>query len=119
MLYTIGITIWKIFLLLFSKGKVSILAHYTNSFTNRTPKKGKLQRILKLMFIFLKAFRDSFVTVAEATSQSSTDARSKLHKIEVTEEGLLLGKSAEYTASQAHRLTPATMTQPSIPLLAT
>jgi hypothetical protein len=29
----------------------------------------------------------------------------KLHKVEAAEEGLLLGESAEYTASQAHRPT--------------
>ena len=53
----------------------------------------------KLMFIFLEAFRDPFVTAAEAASQSSSDTRANLHKVEAAEKGLLLVKSAEYTAS--------------------
>jgi hypothetical protein len=68
------------------------------------------------LFIFLGAFTDSFVTTTEAASQSSSGTRSNLHKVEAAEEGLLLGKSAEYTASQEHRPTPVPMTHPLIPL---
>jgi hypothetical protein len=71
------------------------------------------------LIIFLKAFRDSFVTATEATSQLTTDAIAKLHKVEAVEEGLLLGESAEYTDSQAHRPTPTPKTQPSFPTHAT
>ena len=71
------------------------------------------------MFIFLEAFRDPFVTAAEAASQSSSDTRAKLHKVEAAEEGLLLGESAEYTASQTHRPTLVSTTHPSIPPPAT
>jgi hypothetical protein len=53
------------------------------------------------MFIFLEAFSDPFVPVIEAASQSSLGTKVKLHKVEAAEEGLLLGESAEYTASQA------------------
>nr|CAB3454109.1 unnamed protein product [Digitaria exilis] len=42
-----------------------------------------------------------------------------LYKVEAAEEGLLLGADAEYTASQAHRPTPAPTTQPSNPTPAT
>jgi hypothetical protein len=35
--------------------------------------------------------------------------------VEAAEEGLLLGESAEYTASQAHLPTPVPTTHPSIP----
>jgi hypothetical protein len=59
----------------------------------------KLQRSLKLMFIFLEVFRDSFVTAVESASQSSPGTRANLHKVEAAEEGLLLGGSAEYTDS--------------------
>jgi hypothetical protein len=62
------------------------------------------------MFIFLEAFRDPFVTAAEAASQSSSGTRANLHKAEAAEEGLLLGESTEYTASQAHRPTPVPTT---------
>jgi len=103
----------------FEKENVLILLHYTGSFTNRTPKKGKLQRSPKLLFIFLETFRDPFVTATEAASQSSSGTRANLHKAEAAEEGLLLGESAEYTASQAHRPTPVPTTHPSIPPLAT
>jgi hypothetical protein len=71
------------------------------------------------MFIFLEAFSDPFVAVVEAASQSSSGTKAKLHKVEAAEEGLLLGKSAEYAASQAHRLTPVPTTHPSIPPPAT
>jgi hypothetical protein len=71
------------------------------------------------MFILLEAFRDSFVTAAESASPSSLDTRTNLHKVEAAEEGLLLGESAEHTASKAHRPTPIPTTHPSIPLLAT
>ena len=43
------------------------------------------------MFIFLEAFRDPFVTVAETISQSSSGTRANLHKVEAADEGLLLG----------------------------
>ena len=66
------------------------------------------------MFIFFEAFRDPFVTAAEAASQSSSGTRANLHKVEAAEEGLLLGESAEYTASQAHRPTPVPTMHPSI-----
>ena len=65
------------------------------------------------MFIFLEAFRDPFVTTAEAASQSSSGTRANLHKVEAADEDLLLGESAEYTASQAHRPTPVPTTHPS------
>jgi hypothetical protein len=71
------------------------------------------------LFIFLEAFTDSFVTAAEPASRSSPSTRANLHKVEAAEEGLLLGESAEYTASQAHRPTPISMTHPSIPPPAT
>jgi hypothetical protein len=71
------------------------------------------------MFILLEAFRDPFVTAAESTSQSLLDTRVNLHKVEAAREGLLLGESAEYTASQAHRPTSVPMTHPSIPPPAT
>ena len=67
------------------------------------------------MFLFLEAFRDPFVTAAETASQSSSSIRANLHKVEATEEGLLLGESTEYTASQAHQPTPVPTTHPSIP----
>ena len=63
------------------------------------------------MFIFLEVFRDPFVTAAEAASQSSSSIKANLHKVEAAEEGLLLGESAEYTASQrssSSRLTEST-----------
>ena len=66
------------------------------------------------MFIFLEAFRDPFVTAAEAASQSSSGTRANLHKVEAAEEDLLLGESAN-TASQAHRPTPVPTTHPPIP----
>jgi hypothetical protein len=67
------------------------------------------------LFIFLEAFNDPFVTTVEAASQSSSGTRAKLHKVEAAEEGLLLGESAEYAASQAHRPTPVPTTHPSLP----
>jgi hypothetical protein len=67
------------------------------------------------MFVFLEAFRDTFVTAAESASQSSSGTRANLHKVEAAEEGLLLGESVEYIVSQAHRPTPVPMTHPSIP----
>jgi hypothetical protein len=67
------------------------------------------------MFIFLEAFSDPFVAAVEAASQSSSGTKAKPHKVEAAEEGLLLGKSAEYAASQTHRPTPVPMTHPSIP----
>jgi hypothetical protein len=67
------------------------------------------------MCIFLKAFSDPFVAAVKATSQSSPGTRAKLHKVEAAVEGLLLGESAEYNASQAHRSTPIPTTHPSIP----
>jgi hypothetical protein len=54
------------------------------------------------MFIFLEAFNDPFVPVVEAASQSLLGTKAKLHKVEAAKEGLLLGESVEYTASQAH-----------------
>jgi hypothetical protein len=52
------------------------------------------------MIIFLKALRDTFVTTAEAASQSSSDARAKsIYKVKAAKEGLLLGESAKYIAS--------------------
>ena len=65
------------------------------------------------------AFRDPFVTAAEAASQSSSGTRANLHKVEAAEEGLFLGELAEYTASQAHWSTPVPTTHPSIPPPAT
>jgi hypothetical protein len=47
------------------------------------------------------------------------ETRANLHKGEAAEEGLLLDKTAEYTASQAHRPTPVPTTHPSIPPPAT
>jgi hypothetical protein len=82
-------------------------------------RKEKLQRSVKLMFIFLEASIDSFVTAAESASQSSPRTRANLHQVEAAEEGLLLGESAEYTASQAHRPTQVPTTHPSIPPPAT
>jgi hypothetical protein len=57
------------------------------------------------LFIFLEAFKEPFVTAVEAASQSSSGTRANRHKVEAAEEGLLLGKSVEYTASQTHRPT--------------
>jgi hypothetical protein len=37
------------------------------------------------LFIFLEAFRDPFITAAEAASQSSLGTRSNLHKVEAAE----------------------------------
>jgi hypothetical protein len=71
------------------------------------------------LFIFLAAFNDPFVATVETASQSSPGTRAKLHKVEAAEDGLLLGESAEYAASQAHRLTPVPMTHPSFPPPAT
>jgi hypothetical protein len=71
------------------------------------------------MFIFLEVFRDPFVVAAEDASQSSSGTRANLHKVEAAEEGLLLGKSIEYTASHAHQPTLVPTTHPSIPPLAT
>jgi hypothetical protein len=71
------------------------------------------------LFIFLEAFSDPFVAAVEAASQSSSGTKAKLHKVDAAEEGLLLGKSAEYAASQAHRLTPVPTMHPSIPPPAT
>jgi hypothetical protein len=82
-------------------------------------RKGKLQRSLKLLFIFLEASRDSFVTAAESASQSSPGTRANLHQVEAAEEGLLLRELAEYTASQAQWPTPVPTTHPSIPPPAT
>jgi hypothetical protein len=58
------------------------------------------------LFIFLEAFSDSFVAAVETASQSSPGTRAKLHKVEAAQEGLLLGESVEYAASQAYRPTP-------------
>jgi hypothetical protein len=71
------------------------------------------------MFIFLEAFSDPFVPAVEAASQSSLGTKVKLHKVEAAEQGLLLGESAEYTASQAHRPTLVPTTHPSFPPPAT
>jgi hypothetical protein len=71
------------------------------------------------LFIFLEAFSDPFVTTVEAASQSSSGTRAKLHKVEAAEEGLLLGESVEYAASQAHWPTPVPTTHPSLPSPAT
>jgi hypothetical protein len=67
---------------------------------------GKLQRSSKLLFIFPEPFRNPFVTAAETASRSSPGTKVDPHKVEGAEEGLLLGESTEYTASQAHRPTP-------------
>jgi hypothetical protein len=66
-----------------------MLTHYTDLFKTRPgpQRKGKLQRSSKLLIIFLETFRDPFVTANEAASQSMSDARAKLHKVEATEEG--------------------------------
>jgi predicted NAD/FAD-dependent oxidoreductase len=48
-------------------------------FTNRT-KKRRLKKNLKLLFIFLEAFRDPFVAAVEAASQSSLGTKANLHK---------------------------------------
>jgi hypothetical protein len=69
--------------------------------------------------IFLETFSDPFVAAVETTSQSSLGTRAKLHKVEAAEEGLLLGETIEYAASQAHRPTPVPMTHPSFPSPAT
>jgi hypothetical protein len=71
------------------------------------------------LFIFFEAFSDPFVAAVKAASQSSSGTKAKLHKVEAAEEGLLLGKSAEYAASQVHRPTPVPTTHPSIPPPAT
>jgi hypothetical protein len=71
------------------------------------------------LFIFLEAFRDLFLTTTKPVSRSLSGTRANLHKVEAAEEGLLLGESAEYTASQAHQPTLISMTHPSIPPLAT
>jgi hypothetical protein len=71
------------------------------------------------MFIFLEAFNDPFVATVESTSQSWPGTRAKLHKVEAAEEGLLLGKLAEYAASWAHQPTTVLMTHPSFPPPAT
>jgi hypothetical protein len=81
--------------------------------------KGKLQRSLKLMFIFLEAFNNPFVPAVEAASQSSLGTKVKLYKVEAADEGLLLGESAEYTASQGHQPTLVPTTHPSFPPSAT
>jgi hypothetical protein len=73
----------------------------------------------KLLIICIEIFRDPFVTAIEAASQSSLGTRANLHKVEAVEEGLLLGESSEYTASQAHRPTPVPTTHPSKPSPAT
>jgi hypothetical protein len=104
---------------LFSKENVLISAHNTDPFTNRIAKKRKLRRNSKLVIIFFKTLGDPFVAVAEAASQSSSDAKAKLYKVEVAEEGLLLGESAKYTASQLHRSNPAPTTQHFFPTPAT
>jgi hypothetical protein len=67
------------------------------------------------LFIFLEAFKEPFVTAVEAASQSSSGTRANRHKVEAAEEGLLLGKSVEYTASQTHRPTLIPTTHPLIP----
>jgi hypothetical protein len=41
---------------------------------------------------YKEAFRDPFVTTAEAAPQSSPGTRANLHEVEDTEEGLLLGE---------------------------
>jgi hypothetical protein len=69
--------------------------------------------------MFATASKDPFITAAESASQSSLDTRVNLHKVEAAEEGLLLGKSAVYTASQAHQPTSVPTTHPSIPPPAT
>jgi hypothetical protein len=96
------------------------LAYYSWTFTNRTPKKKKItKKLSKLLIIFLEIFRDSFVTAVEAAYQSPPGTRANLHKVEAAGEGLLLGESAEYTASQAHRPTPVPTTHASKPSPAT
>jgi hypothetical protein len=70
------------------------------------------------LIIFLKAFKDPFVTAAEPASRSSTGTRANLHKVEASEEGLLLSESAEYTAPGASA-TPISTTHPPIPPSAT
>jgi hypothetical protein len=67
----------------------------------------------------VEAYRDLFITTAKAAPQSLPGTRVNLHKVEAVVEGLLLGESVEYTASQAHRPTPISMTHPSIPPRAT
>jgi hypothetical protein len=62
-------------------------------------------------------FSRSVVAAVEAAPQSSLGTGAKLHKVEAVEEGLLLGESAEYAASQTHQLTP--MTHASFPPPAT
>jgi hypothetical protein len=99
----------------FLEENVSILAHYTGPITNRTRKKRKNTKKSKTPIHLARALRVSFVTAAETASRLSSDARAKLHKMEVAEEGLLLGKSAEYTASQVHRPTPTPTPPHSIP----
>jgi hypothetical protein len=69
----------------------------------------------KLLIIFLEVFGDLFVAAAEAAFQSSPGTKANLHKVEAAEEGLLLGELADYTASQAHRLTPVPTMHPSKP----
>jgi hypothetical protein len=82
------------------KEHVLILAYYTDPFTKQGSKRReKLQRSSKLLFTFLEAFSDPFVTAVEAASQSSPGTRAKLHKVEAAGEGLLLGESTEYAAS--------------------
>jgi hypothetical protein len=71
----------------FLKENVSILEHYSDPFTNRASKKRKITKSPKLLFISLEAFRDLFVTVAEAAPQLSPGTRANLHEV-----GLLLVK---------------------------
>jgi hypothetical protein len=71
------------------------------------------------LFVFLEAFSDPFAAAVKTASQSSPETIAKLYKVEAAEEGLLLGETAEYAASQAHRPTPIPTTHPSFPSPAT
>jgi hypothetical protein len=77
-------------------------------------KKRKITKKFKLLLIFLSP-QDS----VRHRRQNRFPIVAGLHKMEAAEGGLLLDKSAEYTASHAHRPTPAPMTPPSIPPPAT
>jgi hypothetical protein len=78
-----------------------ILTHYTDLFTNRNLKKKENYKEVQLIFIFLEAFRDPFVTAAEVASESSSSTRANLH--------------SQSPQSHVHRPTSVPTSHPSIP----
>ena len=102
---------------IFLEGKCIELSVLYRSFHKQNSKKKKNYK--EVQSSCSSAFRDPFVTAAEAASQSSSGTRANLHKVEAADEGLLLGESAEYTASQAHRPTPVPTMHHSTPPPAT